>query len=213
MGFAFDGDADRCIAVDENGEEVNGDHILYIFGNEMKKKGTLANNTVVTTIMSNMGLYKALNEAGIDYAQTTVGDKYVYENMVKYGNRVGGEQSGHIILSKYATTGDGILTAIKLAEAVVSSKSSLATLASPVKMFPQVLKNMRVADKAAVRCDSAVQAKIAEITEELGDSGRILLRESGTEPVVRVMVEAATTEICEKYVDEVIDLIKQRKLA
>ena len=213
MGFAFDGDADRCIAVDENGNEVNGDHILYIFGNEMKKKGTLANNTVVTTIMSNMGLYKALKEAGIDYTQTTVGDKYVYENMVKYGNRVGGEQSGHIILSKYATTGDGILTAIKLTEAVISSKQSLSKLASPVKMFPQVLKNIRVADKAAVRCDNAVQAKISEITEILGDSGRILLRESGTEPVVRVMVEAATTEICEKYVDEVIDLIKQRKLA
>ncbi len=213
MGFAFDGDADRCIAVDENGNEVNGDHILYIFASMMKKAGTLQNNTVVTTIMSNMGLYKALMKAGIDYTQTTVGDKYVYENMVTYGHRVGGEQSGHIILSKYATTGDGILTAIKLAEAVIASKTSLSLLASPVKMFPQVLKNIRVEDKAAVREDAAVQAKIAEITEKLADTGRILLRVSGTEPVVRVMVEAETEAICEKYVDEVIELIKERKLA
>ncbi len=213
MGFAFDGDADRCIAVDEKGNVINGDHILYIFGVDMKNRGTLANNTVVTTIMSNMGLYKALNEAGINYTQTTVGDKYVYENMVTYGNRVGGEQSGHIILSKYATTGDGLLTAIKLAEACLNAKQPLSKLAEPVKMFPQVLKNIRVEDKAAVRNDEVVSAKITEITEQLSGSGRILLRESGTEPLIRVMVEAESEETCEKYVDEVTQLIKARGLA
>lgn len=192
---------------------MNGDHILYIFGVDMKNRGILSNNTVVTTIMSNMGLYKALKEAGIDYTQTTVGDKYVYENMVTYGNRVGGEQSGHIILSKFATTGDGLLTAIKLAEACLNAKLPLSNLAEPVKMFPQVLKNIRVENKAAVRNDKAVQEKISEITEKLADTGRILLRESGTEPLIRVMVEAETEEICEVYVDEVIDLIKARGLA
>ncbi len=213
MGFAFDGDADRCIAVDENGDEVNGDHILYIFGNNLKKQGALKNNTVVTTIMSNMGLYKALEKAGIDYVQTTVGDKYVYENMVNTGNCVGGEQSGHIILSKYATTGDGVLTAIKLTDACLDAKQTLSNLAAPVKMFPQVLKNIRVGDKAAVKNDPEVKAKIEEISSSLGTSGRILLRESGTEPVIRVMVEAETKEICEKHVDETIELIKSRGLA
>ncbi len=213
MGFAFDGDADRCIAVDENGEEVNGDHILYIFGMDFKRRGILKNNTVVTTIMSNMGLYKALEAAGIDYAQTTVGDKYVYENMVNTGNCVGGEQSGHIILSKYATTGDGVLTAIKLTDACLTAKQTLSQMSAPVKMFPQVLKNIRVEDKAAVREDKEVQAKISEISEALGKSGRILLRESGTEPVIRVMVEAENLPLCEKYVDETIELIKARGLA
>ena len=213
MGFAFDGDADRCIAVDEHGNVINGDHILYIFGKTMKDEGILTNNTVVTTIMSNMGLYKALSEAGIDYAQTTVGDRYVYENMVSFGNCVGGEQSGHIILSKYATTGDGILTAIKLAEACLSAKQTLSKLAEPVKMFPQVLKNIRVADKSAVREDAEVQKAVERISKELDGTGRILLRESGTEPLIRVMAEAESTDVCEKYVDEVIALIKSRGLS
>ena len=213
MGFAFDGDADRCLAVDENGEVVNGDHILYIFGNDMKKKGTLENNTVVTTIMSNMGLYKALDKAGIRYEQTKVGDRFVYENMSEFGHSVGGEQSGHIILSKYATTGDGILTALCLTEACIDNKSTLAKLSAPVKMFPQVLKNLRVSDKKTVREDEGVGEKVAEVAKILGDSGRILVRESGTEPVIRVMIEAESEEVCEKYVDEVIDYIKSRGLA
>jgi len=212
MGFAFDGDADRCIAVDEKGEIVNGDHILYIFGVDFKKRGMLQNNTVVTTIMSNMGLYKALDKEGIDYAKTTVGDRFVYENMLNTGNCVGGEQSGHIILSKYATTGDGLLTAIKLTDACIDAKKSLSSLCAPVKMFPQVLKNIRVADKKAVRENEAVKAVVEEITNILGSSGRILLRESGTEPVIRVMVEAETTELCEKYVDKAIDVINSEGL-
>lgn len=213
MGFAFDGDADRCIAVDENGEVVNGDHILYILGTQLKNQGILANNTVVTTVMSNMGLYKALEKSGINYTQTSVGDKYVYENMLSTGNCVGGEQSGHIILSKYATTGDGILTAIKLTEACLDSKQTLSQLAAPVKMFPQVMKNVRVTDKKAVTEDAEVQKKISEIEEALGSSGRILLRESGTEPVIRVMVEAENIELCERFTEEVVALIKQRGLA
>ncbi len=213
IGFAFDGDADRCLAVDENGNIVNGDHILYILGNRLREKGALANNTVVTTIMSNMGLYRALEQAGIDYVQTTVGDRYVYENMLQTGNCIGGEQSGHIILSKYATTGDGILTAIKLMEAVISTKLPLSKLAEPVKMFPQVLQNVRVSDKAAVRSDTEVQKLLAEISEELGSSGRILLRESGTEPVVRVMAEAETEQLCERCVGRVVELIRARGLA
>ena len=213
MGFAFDGDADRCIAVDENGNEVNGDHILYVLANRMKKEGNLVNNTVVTTIMSNMGLYQALERAGIRYDQTTVGDRYVYENMMQTGNCLGGEQSGHIIMSKFATTGDGILTAIKLAEAVVETKQTLGALAAPVVMLPQVLKNIRVSDKAAVRNHAKVCAKLAEISALLGGRGRILLRESGTEPVVRVMVEAPTVEECEMHVDAMIELIRACGLA
>lgn len=213
IGFAFDGDADRCIAVDENGNVVNGDHILYVLGTRMKENGELTNNTVVTTVMSNLGLYRALDAAGIRYEQTAVGDRYVYENMVKTGNCLGGEQSGHVILSKYATTGDGILTAIKLMEAVISSKQTLGKLASPVQMFPQVLKNVRVSDKKAVREHPAVIEEVRKIGEELGTSGRILLRESGTEPLIRVMVEAETKEICEKHVDRMIDLIRANGLA
>ncbi len=213
IGFAFDGDADRCIAVDENGNEINGDHILYILGCDLKKKGQLVNNTVVTTIMSNIGLYKALEKEGIDYAQTTVGDRFVYENMVQTGNCIGGEQSGHVILSKYATTGDGILTAIKIMEVVISSKLPLSKLAEPVKMYPQVLRNIRVADKAAVRQDVDVQAAVSEVSKKLGDNGRILLRESGTEPVVRVMVEGPSREVCEQYADQIIALIQKKGLA
>ncbi len=213
VGFAFDGDADRCIAVDENGNVVNGDHILYILATELKKEGKLTNNTVVTTIMSNIGLYRALEEAGIDYAQTTVGDRYVYENMIQTGNCIGGEQSGHIILSKYATTGDGILTAIKLMEAIISTKLPLSKLAEPVKMFSQVLKNIRVPSKAAVRENTEIQALVEDIRTKLGNSGRILLRESGTEPVMRVMAEAETEQICEYYVDQILDRIRSLGLA
>lgn len=213
IGFAFDGDADRCLAVDEKGNVVNGDHIMYLLAKDMKKRDALPNNTVVTTVMSNLGLYRALDKAGIAYEQTQVGDKYVYENMQRTGNGIGGEQSGHIILSKYATTGDGILTAIKIMETVVSSKLPLSQLAEPVKMYPQILKNIRVADKAAVRENATLQAEVERIRRELGESGRILLRESGTEPVIRVMVEADTAAICEKYVDAIINMIRDLGLA
>ena len=213
IGFAFDGDADRCIAVDEAGNVVNGDHILYILATRMKENGKLVNNTVVTTIMSNMGLYRALTAAGIDYVQTTVGDRYVWENMAETGNCLGGEQSGHIIMSKYATTGDGILTAIKVMEAVIASKLPLSKLAKPVKMLPQVLKNVRVADKAAVRNNPAVQAAVKAASEKLDGTGRVLLRESGTEPLVRVMAEADTEAICEKAVDGIVAVIRSEGLA
>ena len=175
-----------------------------------KEKGALRNNTVVTTIMSNFGLYKAFDELGIDYEKTQVGDKYVYENMVKNGHRIGGEQSGHIIFSKYATTGDGILTAIKMMEVMLEKKSSLATLTSPVRIYPQVLKNVRVKSKPEAQNDADVQAAVKQVAETLGSTGRILVRESGTEPVIRVMVEAETKEECEKYVDSVIDVIKEK---
>ncbi len=213
VGFAFDGDADRCLAVDEKGNIVNGDHILYVLAGELRKTGDLVNNKVVTTIMSNMGLYKALDKAGIQYDQTTVGDRYVYENMQKTGNCLGGEQSGHIIMSKYATTGDGILTAIKLMEAVVSNKQPLSKLAEPVRMYPQVLKNIRVTDKAAVRENAAVQEAVKLAEERLAGRGRILLRESGTEPLIRVMAEAPTEEECETNVDAIIRVIMAERLA
>ena len=213
MGFAFDGDADRCIAIDENGQVINGDHILYILATYLKQRGMLENNTVVTTIMSNLGLYRALDAVGIRYEQTTVGDRYVYENMQQNGHCLGGEQSGHVIMSKFATTGDGILTAIKIMEAVISSKMSLSKLAEPVRMLPQVMKNVRVADKAAVRNNARVQKSVEDVRAKLGDTGRILLRESGTEPVIRVMVEASTEGICRTCVDEVIDVIRIEGLA
>ena len=212
-GFAFDGDADRCIAVDENGQVINGDHIMYILAKRLKDSGALANNTLVTTVMSNLGLYRALEEADIQYEQTAVGDRFVYENMVQNGHCIGGEQSGHIILSKFATTGDGILTAIKLMEAIIASKQTFSQIASPVKMLPQVLKNVRVTDKAAVRANDAVQASVAAVAERLGKDGRILVRESGTEPLIRVMVEAATHDLCESCVDEVIAVIEAEGLA
>lgn len=212
IGFAFDGDADRCIAVDEHGNEINGDHILYILANVLRQNRELTNNTVVTTVMSNMGLYRALDAAGIDYAQTTVGDRYVWENMVQTGNCLGGEQSGHIILSKYATTGDGILTAIKLMEAVIGSKLPLSKLAEPVKMFPQVLRNVRVADKAAVRNNPAVQEAVKRAEQELQGNGRVLLRESGTEPLIRVMAEADTEARCETIVDGIVSVIRSEGL-
>ena len=208
VGFAYDGDADRCIAVDENGEVVDGDRIMYVCGKYMKEEGSLVNNTIVTTIMSNFGLYKALDREGIAYEKTAVGDKYVYENMSANGHCLGGEQSGHIIFSKNATTGDGILTSLKVMEAMLEKKQSLGKLASEVEIFPQVLKNVKVKDKKAAQDDAAVQAEVAKVTESLGDDGRILLRQSGTEPVVRVMVEAPSLEICEKYVDQVIQVMK-----
>ena len=207
VGFAFDGDADRCIAVDENGSEVNGDHILYILGKAMKDHDALPNNTVVTTIMSNMGLYKALDEAGIDYVQTTVGDRFIYENMVKNGHGIGGEQSGHVILRKYETTGDGILTAIMIMEQIVESKMPLSKLASPVVMYPQTQQSIRVADKDAVMHDPEVNAKLEELKARLGTEGRILLRKSGTEPVVRVMAEAVSKALTESCAAEMMDCI------
>ena len=208
VGFAYDGDADRCIAVDSRGEVVDGDKIMYICGKYMKEQGTLVNNTVVTTIMSNFGLYKALDREGISYEKTAVGDKYVYENMSTYGHCLGGEQSGHIIFSKNATTGDGILTSLKVMEVILEKKQTLEKLASEVEIYPQVLKNVKVKDKLAAQEDSAVKAEVEKVTQSLGGGGRILLRQSGTEPVVRVMVEAGTQEICEKYVDQVIDVMK-----
>ena len=213
IGFAFDGDVDRCLAVDEKGSVVNGDHILYILSKTLAKEGALEKNTVVTTVMSNLGLYQALDKAGISYEQTAVGDRFVYENMRENGYSLGGEQSGHVILSKYATTGDGILTAIKVMEAVISEKLPLSKLAEPVKMLPQVMKNVRVADKRAVRENAKVIDAVDAVREKLSGIGRILLRESGTEPVVRVMVEAPTKELCESYVDEVIEVIFREGLA
>ena len=192
VGFAYDGDADRCIAVDEKGNVIDGDLILYIYGKYMKERGKLLNNTVVTTIMSNFGLYKAFDEAGINYEKTAVGDKYVYENMVQNGHRIGGEQSGHIIFSKYATTGDGILTSMKMMEVMLAKKLPLSKLAEPVTIYPQVLKNVRVKSKPEAQNDADVQQAVAKVAEALGDTGRILVRESGTEPVIRVMVEAET---------------------
>ncbi|MDO4323774.1 MAG: phosphoglucosamine mutase [Lachnospiraceae bacterium] len=212
VGFAFDGDADRCIAVDENGRIIDGDLILYVCGKYLKEEGKLTNNTVVTTIMSNLGLYKAFDKAGISYEKTAVGDKYVYANMCANGHCLGGEQSGHIIFSKYATTGDGILTALMVMGVMMDKKVSLASLASEVKIYPQLLKNVRVADKQAVKENAAVQAAVDTVTKALGEDGRILVRESGTEPVIRVMVEAETDELCEKYVNEVVEIIKEQGL-
>ena len=216
-GFAFDGDADRCIAVDENGMEVHGmevhgDFILYVCGKYLKECGKLQNNTVVATIMSNMGLRKAMKQEGINFCETTVGDKYVNEAMVANGYVLGGEQSGHIIFSKHATTGDGILTALMLMEVILEKKQSLGTLCKGMKMYPQLLVNVRVDDKDAAINHPQVQALLKQIMDELGDDGRILLRKSGTEPVVRVMVEAQSDEICRKYVDLMVQKMSDEKL-
>ncbi len=213
VGFAFDGDADRCLCVDENGELVTGDHILYLYGCYMKERGKLVDNKLVTTVMSNFGLYKALDAVGIEYEKTAVGDKYVYECMSQHGYRLGGEQSGHIIFSKYATTGDGIITALKVMEVMLAKKKSLSQLAAPMTVYPQVLKNIRVTDKTEAQNDPAVREAVEKAAEALGSNGRILVRESGTEPVVRVMVEADTQETCEKYVDSVIEVIKEKGYA
>ncbi|WP_315307344.1 phosphoglucosamine mutase [Pseudoramibacter alactolyticus] len=213
VGFAYDGDTDRCLAVDEKGQVITGDHILYIYGRYMKERDKLVTNTVVTTVMSNFGLYKAFDELGIDYAKTAVGDKYVYEYMTENGCHLGGEQSGHIIFSKYASTGDGILTSLKLMQVMMSRKKKLSELAAPLKIYPQVLKNVRVSDKAEAQADADVQAAVQQVAAALGNAGRILVRESGTEPLVRVMVEAETEEICERYVDQVIAVIKEKGYA
>ena len=207
VGFAFDGDGDRCLCVDEKGNVLTGDHILYIYGKHMKERGKLLNNTVVTTVMSNFGLYKAFDQLGIDYAKTAVGDKYVYEYMTNNGCRLGGEQSGHIIFSKYASTGDGILTSLKVMEVMMAKKKTMSQLAEDLVIYPQILKNIKVKDKALAQNDPDVQQAVAEVAQLLGDSGRILVRESGTEPLVRVMVEAESEEKCREYVDRVIDTI------
>lgn len=208
VGFAYDGDADRCLAIDDCGNIVDGDMILYLCGCYMKEKKELANNTIVTTIMSNLGLYKALDEKGISYEKTDVGDKYVYENMNKNGHVLGGEQSGHIIFGKYAATGDGILTSLMIMEVMKEKKMKLSELLSDIHIYPQLLKNVRVKDKQAVINNQEVVKAAKEVEETLGDEGRLLLRLSGTEPVVRVMVEAKTDEICREQVDKVVKVIE-----
>ena len=212
VGFAFDGDADRCLAVDENGRLIDGDLILYIYGTYMKKRDKLTTNTVVSTVMSNYGLGKALEAAGIDWVQTQVGDRFVYECMRQGGHMIGGEESGHIIFSKYATTGDGVLTAIKLMQAMLDQKQPLSKLAEPVTLYPKVLKNVRVTDKDAALNHPAVQAAYQQAQKELEGRGRVLLRKSGTEPVVRVMAEAADEADCKKYVDQIIETMKAQNL-
>ena len=212
VGFAFDGDADRCLAVDEYGKLVDGDLILYIMGRYMKEKGTLEDTKVVTTVMSNIGLYKALDEIGIGYEKTAVGDKHVYDNMRSNGHYIGGEQSGHIIFSKYATTGDGMLTAIKLMQVMLDKKQSLSELTKDVTIYPQLLKNVRVQDKEAVLNDPEVQEQVERVVQQLGNEGRILLRASGTEPVLRVMAEARTDELCRESVDSIIAVMERQKL-
>jgi phosphoglucosamine mutase len=209
VGFAFDGDADRCLCVDEHGDVVSGDKILYLYGLYMKERGKLVGNTIVTTVMSNYGLFKALDDAGIDYAKTDVGDKYVYEYMSTHGNRLGGEQSGHIIFSKYATTGDGLLTSLKVMEVIMAKKTTLSKLAEPVKNYPQVLVNIRVADKEKAMDDKEVVAAVKKVEKKVKGGGRILVRQSGTEPLIRVMVEAESKELCSNYAEEVVSVLRK----
>ena len=210
VGFAFDGDADRCLAVDENGKAVSGDEIMYMCAKHMHERGRLDNDTLVTTVMSNFGLYKALDEAGIKYEKTAVGDKYVWENMRAGGHLIGGEQSGHIIFSKYATTGDGLLTSLKLMEVMLAKKKTLNQLCQGLTIYPQVLKNVKVRSKAEAQSDPEVQAAVEKVAKELGETGRILVRESGTEPLIRVMVEADNLQTCHNYVEQVVDVICAR---
>ena len=210
LGFAFDGDCDRCIAVDENGKEVDGDKIMYMLALKLKSEGALEKDTLVTTIMSNSGLFKACKQVGIKTVQTKVGDRFVYERMQNEGYSIGGEQSGHIIMKKYATTGDGILTAIMVTEEVIARKESLSKLVAPVKLLPQKLKNVRVTNKSAVMEDEVVLAKFKEVNEEIGDNGRALLRQSGTEPVVRIMLECPTIKECDDYIEKIYQVIKKR---
>ena len=213
VGFAYDGDADRCLCVDDKGEIVDGDKILYVCGRYLKDKGELNNNTVVTTVMSNLGLYKAFDKKGINYEKTAVGDKYVFENMMENGHSIGGEQSGHIIFSKYATTGDGVLTSLMIMEVILGRKVKLSELFNSLTIFPQLLVNIKVTSKDDVMNDPDILKLSDEIAEELGDDGRLLLRKSGTEPVIRVMVEAGTDELCKKYVDRMVDFIKEKGYA
>ena len=208
VGFAYDGDADRCLAVDENGNVVDGDRILYICGKYMMEQHALRDSTIVTTVMSNLGLYKACDKIGMKYEKTAVGDKYVYENMTANGFQLGGEQSGHIIFSKHATTGDGILTSLKIMEVILEKKTTLATLASEVKIYPQLLQNLKVSDMDATLNHPDVVKAIAEVEEKLGSEGRVLVRKSGTEPLLRVMVEALTDELCEEHVLHIINAMK-----
>lgn len=210
IGFAYDGDADRCLAIDDKGQVIDGDCILYLCGCYLKDKGELNNNTVVTTIMSNLGLYKAFDKVGISYEKTAVGDKYVNANMMQYGHSLGGEQSGHIIFSKYAVTGDGVLTSLMLMEVMLEKKQKLSELRKGLTIYPQLLKNVRVGDKPTAKNDPDVVAATEEVAKALGDNGRILIRESGTEPVIRVMVEAETQELCEKYVDRVVKVLYKK---
>ena len=210
IGFAYDGDADRCLAVDDKGQVIDGDCILYLCGCYLKDKGELNNNTVVTTIMSNLGLYKAFDKVGISYEKTAVGDKYVNANMMQYGHSLGGEQSGHIIFSKYAVTGDGVLTSLMLMEVMLEKKQKLSELRKGLTIYPQLLKNVRVGDKPTAKNDPDVVAATEEVAKALGDNGRILIRESGTEPVIRVMVAAETQERCEKYVDRVVKVLYKK---
>ena len=210
IGFAYDGDADRCLAVDDKGQVIDGDCILYLCGCYLKDKGELNNNTVVTTIMSNLGLYKAFDKVGISYEKTAVGDKYVNANMMQFGHSLGGEQSGHIIFSKYAVTGDGVLTSLMLMEVMLEKKQKLSELRKGLTIYPQLLKNVRVGDKPTAKNDPDVVAATEEVAKALGDNGRIMIRESGTEPVIRVMVEAETQELCEKYVDRVVKVLYKK---
>ena len=210
IGFAYDGDADRCLAVDEQGTVVTGDHILYVCGKHMKQAGELPGNTVVTTIMSNFGLYRAFDREGIAYAKTAVGDKYVYEYMAQNGCALGGEQSGHIIFSKYASTGDGILTSLKLMEVMLEQKKPMSKLLEGLTIYPQVLENVRVKDKKAAREDRDVQAAVEAVAARLGETGRVLVRESGTEPVLRVMAEAPEDAICRECVTQIVNVIRQK---
>lgn len=212
VGFAYDGDADRCIAVDDLGEVIDGDKIMFICGKYLKEQGRLKDDTIVTTIMSNLGLYKACDRAGMHYEKTAVGDKYVSENMTANGYSLGGEQSGHIIFSKHATTGDGILTSLMVMEVLMERKVPLHVLADEITIYPQLLKNVRVANKKEAQENQQVRKAVADVAEALGEDGRILVRESGTEPVIRVMVEAAVQETCEKYVNQVIAVMEQENL-
>ena len=210
VGFAFDGDADRCIAVDEFGREVDGDKIMYLLACKLQSEGSLDKDTVVATIMSNSGLAKALKQIGVKLERTKVGDRFVFEKMMNDGYVLGGEQSGHIIIRKYATTGDGVLTAIMVTEQILESKQTLSKLVAPVKLLPQKTKNVRVTDKNAAVEDEAVQAKFAEVNKELGDNGRVLLRQSGTEPVIRIMVEAPSLSVCDEYIEKIYNVVKKR---
>ena len=212
IGFAFDGDADRCLCVDEKGNVVTGDHTLYIYGLYMKERGKLINNKIVATVMSNLGLFKALDRAGIGYEKTQVGDKYIYEKMAETGCRIGGEQSGHTIFLKYETTGDGILTSLKLMEVMLAKGKPMSELAAPVVFYPQVMKSVRVKSKPAAFADPDVQAAVGKVADALGDTGRIILRESGTEPVIRVMVEAETDELCDSYAESVLEVVRRKGL-
>lgn len=210
VGFAYDGDADRCLAVNECGQVITGDHIMYLCGRYLKEQGKLKDDMVVTTVMSNMGLYKAFDRIGIQYQQTAVGDKYVCANMMENGYVLGGEQSGHIIFKEHAVTGDGILTSLMIMEAMLHENKTLSRLTEDLVIYPQLLVNMKVKDKTAAREDADVKAAEQEVIESLGEEGRLLLRESGTEPLIRVMVEAKTDELCRQNVDKIISVLRQK---